>query len=151
MIKKTLLSIMTIAALVSSATAAVAVTKDIHITANIPYTITVERQNGVYSAPMNLVRGFDSNNPDVYGAAENDSGGRGIKISVVDNFKLRSSIDQSEFTDLKVTLDGVNLDGNAVDIKEGTRELKIIGKAPAGVAYDDVFTGTLTLNVEGTV
>ncbi|WP_145577528.1 CS1 type fimbrial major subunit [Yersinia mollaretii] len=153
MMKKTLLSIMTMAALVSSTTAT-AETKDIIVSAEIPHVITVQKNGGGDVDRITLEPGFGNAPADVYGASENiaiRNGGADIKVNIVGDFKLQSltAPGEREFTELTVILGGEQLKGNdANKIKSGNIELVIHGKKPSEAIAEEKYSGTLKLNLE---
>ncbi|EEQ09950.1 hypothetical protein ymoll0001_36980 [Yersinia mollaretii ATCC 43969] len=153
MMKKTLLSIMTMAALVSSATAT-AETKNIIVSAEIPHVITMQKNGGGDVDRITLEPGFGNAPADVYGASENiaiRNGGADIKVNIVGDFKLQSltAPGEREFTELTVILGGEQLKGNdANKIKSGNIELVIHGKKPSEAIAEEKYSGTLKLNLE---
>lgn len=153
MMKKTLLSIMTMAALVSSTTAT-AETKDIIVSAEIPHVITVQKNGGGNIDLIKLEPSFEGASSDVYGASENiaiRNGGADIKVNIVGDFKLQSltAPGEREFTELTVILGGEQLKGNdANKIKSGNIELVIHGKKPSEAIAEEKYSGTLKLNLE---
>lgn len=155
MMKKTLLSIMTMAALVNSATATAAVeTKNITVNAEIPHEITMKKSNGEDIKKIELVP--DNNSPTTYGAKESiviASHGQDVKINLIEDFKLVSTTESgNSFTDLTVTMDGTELAttpqkiGNKVS--NIAKELTIVGKAPSTSKGGEKYTGVLKLNLE---
>ncbi|CQD38394.1 CS1 type fimbrial major subunit [Yersinia mollaretii] len=156
MMKKTLLSIMTMAALVSSvtATAVESMEKSIIVSAEIPHVITMQKNGGGDVDRITLEPGFGNAPADVYGASENiaiRNGGADIKVNIVGDFKLKSltAPGEREFTELTVILGGEQLKGNdANKIKSGNIELMIHGKKPSEAIAEEKYSGTLKLNLE---
>lgn len=156
MMKKTLLSIMTMAALVSSTTAtAVGETKEITVSAEIPHEITMKKSNGEDIKKIELVP--DNNSSATYGATESiliGSHGQDVKVNLVEDFELTSATDSSNsFTDLKVTMDGTELATTPQKIEGSSSnniamQLIIVGKAPSTSKGGEKYTGVLKLNLE---
>ncbi|CNF35325.1 alpha-related fimbriae minor subunit 1 [Yersinia mollaretii] len=153
MMKKTLLSIMTMAALVSSATAT-AETKDIIVSAEIPSVITVKKSSGgdIDSIKLASVPG----STDKYEAKEKikaHNNGEAVKVRVRSNLELTSTkYPEKKFDELSVTLGGHMLSdviALPVELKDGAdTELVITGKSPAGAETGDTYSGTLELSLE---
>lgn len=153
MMKKTLLSIMTLAALVSSATAT-AETKDIIVSAEIPSVITVQKSIGgdIDSIKLASVPGSASE----YEAKEKitfRNGGTSVKVGVRSDLALVSQDDVSRsFEELVVTLDGHAMSAAmlmpiAFDDSKDV-ELLIKGKSPAGAKVGETYAGKLELTLE---
>lgn len=171
MIKKTLLSIMTIAALANSATAAVganleadAVTKEILVIASIErfkhaISVTWPSDNttllgGGYDHSSMLFLKRDTNDTQRYKAVVeniklNYNGGNKLNVNLLSPFELKHSDNElSNLSDIKVTLGGKELSTTAVGVSTGSTSLEIDARAPTDAVEGDEFKGRLRLNFE---
>lgn len=151
--KKTLLSIMTMAVLVSSTTSTAAETKDIIVSAEIPSVITVQKSSGENIDSIKLASVAGST--DEYEAKENIkfyNSGESVKVKVPSEFKLVSEDGSKEFELLAVTMGGHAMSvAMAQPIKfDDSQDVELIikGKSPAGAKTGEIYSGTLELNIE---
>ncbi|ELI8099173.1 TPA: hypothetical protein PXN07_002262 [Yersinia enterocolitica] len=156
--KKTLLSIMTMAILASGSASAAAVEKDITVEAKIITAIKVSKDNG---------RALDSVKM-VYDPIKNDGhfshvekiklssiGGTKIKVSLREAFEMNDANNTKKFTDYKIDIDGEELTHTGgtktfvlANNKEFSGDLKIQAKQPVGAVDGDVYSGVLKLALE---
>ncbi|CNI78272.1 CS1 type fimbrial major subunit [Yersinia bercovieri] len=156
--KKTLLSIMTMAILASSTAAySNAVTKDITVEATIPSLFNITSTDGT---PLELATLKMGQN--LAGAAGDyiithpiklRANGDGIKITVAENLELKETKANKVFTNIAVKLNDTPLaTNNPIDILKGNiednYELVISGKQPDNANTGEVYSGTLKLKLE---
>lgn len=150
MMKKTLLSIMTIAVLVSSATAAAdSITKDIIVNAEIPSILSVTGVNGVDIAPVVLEQDAIANDGSYKGSrtlvlGSND--GDKLNVNLTEVFTLKSG--DKVFKNISVKLSDMDLSTAVVQTDTGNAELVITGNTPDDAAGGEKYTGTLKINFE---
>ncbi len=155
--KKTLLSIMTMAILASGSASAAPVEKDIAVEAEVVAAIKVSKDNG---------RALDSIKM-AYDAVKNDGhfnhiekikfasiGGTKIKVSLREAFEMNNNTNTKKFTDHKIDIDGQELTfgggEKTFDLanKEFSGDLEIQAKQPADAVDGEVYSGVLKLAVE---
>ncbi|MGT3206064.1 CS1 type fimbrial major subunit [Yersinia enterocolitica] len=155
--KKTLLSIMTMAILASGSASAAPVEKDIAVEAKVVTAIKVSKDNG---------RALDSIKM-TYDAVKNDGhfeniekikfasiGGTKIKVSLREAFEMNDNSNTKKFTDYKIDIGGEELiyggAEKSFDLvnQEFSGDLKIQAKQPADAVDGEVYNGVLKLAVE---
>ncbi|CFQ40235.1 alpha-related fimbriae minor subunit 1 [Yersinia bercovieri] len=156
--KKTLLSIMTMAILASSTAAySNAVTKDIIVEATIPSLFNITSSNGapleqstlkMKQDPAGVVGDYIITYP-----IKLRANGDGMKITVTENFELKDTNVNKAFTNIAVKLNDVPLvTNNHIEILKGNigddHELVISGTQPDGAESGEVYQGTLKLKLE---
>ncbi|HEO0715535.1 TPA: hypothetical protein U5E38_000033 [Yersinia enterocolitica] len=155
--KKTLLSIMTMAILASGSASAAPVEKDIAVEAEVVAAIKVSKDNG---------RALDSIKM-TYDAVKNDGhfnhiekikfasiGGTKIKVSLREAFEMNNNANTKKFTDHKIDIDGQELIYGAGEEtfnlanREFSGDLKIQAKQPADAVDGEIYSGVLKLALE---
>ncbi|WP_145566992.1 CS1 type fimbrial major subunit [Yersinia aleksiciae] len=158
MMKKTLLSIMTVAALISSASVYSAVSnKTIQVEAEIPRMITITKSGGGVIRTLKLLP--VENDATKYTASEdikildNSNNDPKVKISINRDFALTESVNQVKaFTGLEVKLeDTILTDAGAefslADVNTSVK-LTITGESPVNGVSEERYTGDLKLTIE---
>ena len=155
--KKTLLSVITMAILVSGSANAEPVEKDIAVEAKIVTAIKVSKDNG---------RTLDSIKM-AYDTIKNDGhfshsekikfasvGGTKIKVSLREAFEMNDTSNTKKFTDYKIDIDGQELKHASgeqfFDLvnKEYSGDLNIQAKQPKNAADGEVYNGVLKFAIE---
>ncbi|WP_145488828.1 CS1 type fimbrial major subunit [Yersinia aleksiciae] len=159
MMKKTLLSIMTVAALISSASVYSAVSnKTIQVEAEIPGMITITKADDsdigdiISLVPDTTNAGYYTHSEDIK-ISNNADGHPSVNISINDDFKLNHTVDVGKtFTDLSVKLDNRTLSDTKerfnIDDVNGSVALVITGKPPIGSTEGEKYQGVLKLTIE---
>ncbi|AJJ23366.1 CS1 type fimbrial major subunit [Yersinia enterocolitica] len=154
--KKTLLSIVTIAILASSSANAAPVEKDIAIEAKIVSAIKLTKNSGRALDAIKMT----------YDPVKNDGhfthteqikftslGGTKIKVSLREAFAMLNSNNKT-FTDYKVNIEGKELkNGSAAEFFDLTNtdfsgSLNISAKQPIDAVDGEIYTGVLKLSIE---
>ncbi|MBS0056188.1 CS1 type fimbrial major subunit [Yersinia sp. Marseille-Q3913] len=158
MMKKTLLSIMTMAILASSTAAySNAVTKDITVEATIPASFSMSDDAGkaIESAPLKMTPDADNKGSYIITKPVRFTGnGKGLTITMNKEFKLVESTGAiKEFTDIELKLDSQDLTlRNQVKLGQDklgqSVNLVISGKEPDHAMEGETYSGTLQLKLE---
>ncbi|CFQ49645.1 CS1 type fimbrial major subunit [Yersinia aleksiciae] len=158
MMKKTLLSIMTVAALISSASVySQTVDKNIQVEAEIPGMITITKSGGGVIPTLKLLP--VENGAKKYTVSEdiqivnNFNNDTKVKISINGDFALTESVDKVKvFSGLEVKLKDTILTnaGNEFLLADVNNSVKlaITGESPDNVLSEERYTGELKLTVE---
>ena len=155
--KKTLLSIMTMAILASGSANAVPVDKDIIVEAKVVTAIKVTKDNGHVLDTVKMK----------YDPVQNDGnftytekikfasiGGTKIKISLREAFEMNDTSNTKKFTDYKIDIDGDELTHTGgvktfgLTNQKFSGDLNINAKQPADAADGEVYNGVLKLALE---
>lgn len=156
MMKKTLLSIMTMAILASS-TAAYSnpVNKEIKVEATIPALFSMDDAQGkaIEDAPLIMKHDATSNAYIITKSVKLNGNSAKLQVTMTHAFKLVDGLNTKEFVLNTPTLGGKDLVlNNAVEFTKGefdkNMDLVISGKEPADALGGETYTGTLKLKLE---
>ncbi|CNH25141.1 CS1 type fimbrial major subunit [Yersinia pekkanenii] len=162
--KKTLLSIITMAVFSSSSAYAQPLNKDIHVETEIHSKVSLSKAND--SELNNITLSYDTNNNDgTHTHQENikikASGANKVKIALLEDFSLKNGKNDT-FTHHLITIDGkqlqspVNILGGARQLNqffdlinnEAILELKISAKEPQGAVAGEIYSGIAKFVIE---
>ncbi|WP_186369533.1 CS1 type fimbrial major subunit [Yersinia bercovieri] len=155
--KKTLLSIMTMAILASSTAAySNAVTKDITVEATIPaiFSMNDDKGEAIEAATLKMVQ--DTTNKDTYKitkAVRLSGSGGDLKVSVAEELQLVEAKSGRKFSEIKLELDSRELkSGTPIKFEKSKFNqdvnLVISGKEPVGAVGGETYSGILKLTLE---
>ncbi|CNF64259.1 alpha-related fimbriae minor subunit 1 [Yersinia bercovieri] len=154
--KKTLLSIMTMAILASSTAAySNAVTKDIIVEATIPATLDMTDAQGkaINITPLKMVHDPDNGAYTITQPVRFRGNGDGLKVTMTEELKLEEKITKKDFgkIDLKLGTHDLKV-GEVIDFGNDDLNkdvnLVISGKTPIDAVGGDTYSGTLKLTLE---
>ncbi len=154
--KKTLLSIMTMAILASSTAAySNAVTKNIIVEATIPATLDMTDALGeaINTTPLKMVHDPDNDAYTMTQPVKFKGNGDGLKVTMIEQLKLEEKATKKDFGKIDLKLGLHNLEaGRAIELGKDDLnkdvDLVISGKAPIGAEGGETYSGTLKLTLE---
>ncbi|MGP6381165.1 CS1 type fimbrial major subunit [Yersinia bercovieri] len=157
MMKKTLLSIMTMAILASSTVAySNPVTKDIKVEATIPTLFSMSDNQGTAieaTPPLRMVHDADKGVYTITKVVKLNGNGGDLKVSMTKELELIELKSGRKFTHIELKLDSAELKfGVPMKFEKGKFNqdvnLVISGKEPVGAVGGETYSGTLKLTLE---